>query len=316
MNFEGRTIAIGLAAFAATGLALSALVPFLAFRFESVSARLRARHFVRVRLMPAVIGAAVGLTTVAAFLAFESRKPQESVSPVVVALAVVGVFLIASALWRAVRLALATHRITNSWIAHGRPVALEGIAAPALAVSTPFPIVAVVGVFKPRLIIARSVLAACSEEELRAVIAHEQGHVTRRDNLRRLALTATPDLLAWTSMSARLFSAWSEASEEAADDESGVGQQDGRLHLASALVKVARLAAGQTAPPAILTTALYSGDDLDSRVRRLLAPATAVSARRIDALAFGALLAMALVVFATQAPAVHEWIEAVLHALP
>src|SRR5436190_13050489 len=216
MNFEWRTIAIGLAAFAATGLLASTLVPLFAFRIESTSARLRARRLARLRLLPAVGGVAVGLTTIAAFLAFESRKPKESVSEVVVALAAFAVLLLASALWRWGRLAIATRRITKDWRAAAEPIALDGINAPALAVSTTFPIVAVVGVFKPTLIIARSVLAACSGEELRAVIAHEQGHVNRRDNLRRLLLTATPDVLAWTPMSARLFSAWCEASEEAA----------------------------------------------------------------------------------------------------
>jgi hypothetical protein len=51
------------------------------------------------------------------------------------------------------------------------PIALEGISIPAVAVDADFPIVAVAGVVRPRLIIARSVLASCSHEELRAVLA-------------------------------------------------------------------------------------------------------------------------------------------------
>ena len=123
-----------------------------------------------------------------------------------------------------------------------QPVTLAGISAPALVVDSDFPVVTVVGLRRPRLVIARSVLESCSDEELRAILAHEQGHIDRHDNLRRLLLSIAPDVLNWLPVSAKMFAAWRDAAEEAADDDAARTGADGRLRLASALVKVARLA--------------------------------------------------------------------------
>jgi Zn-dependent protease with chaperone function len=316
MSFAWRLVVVSLAAFAVTGLIASVVVAVLSVRGQSLPARLRSRRLARLRLLPAVSGVMAGLTAMTAFLVFESRKPRESVSDIIIGFAVFGAMLMVASVWRAWRLGVATRRITASLTADAEPIALDGIDAPALAVVTTFPIVAVVGLFKPTLIIARSVLSACSADELRAVLAHEQGHMNRHDNLSRLAMTAAPDVLAWLPISARIFAAWCEASEEAADDESARGQAEDRMHLASALIKVARLAAAAPPPPVVPAAALYTGHHLDTRVRRLLRPPTAVVPSRIDALALGALVAMLAIVIATQMPAVHEIIETVLHALP
>ncbi len=148
---------------------------------------------------------------------------------------------------------------------------------PALAVTAPFPIVAVLGLRRPTLVIARSVLAACTPDELRAILAHEQGHIDRRDNLRRLLLAVSPDVVAWLPASDRLFAEWSSAAEEAADDDAARAGAAGRLHLASALMKVARLATGHAAADVMPASALYCGHNLDGRVRRLLEPPCAAS---------------------------------------
>jgi Zn-dependent protease with chaperone function len=116
-------------------------------------------------------------------------------------------------------LARATRRLVRQWLVTAEAVSLPGISAPAFAVTSEFPIVAVIGWRRPRLIIARAVLASCSPDELRAVLAHEQGHIDRRDNMRRLLLSIAPDVLAWLPSSERLFIDWRDAAEEAADDD-------------------------------------------------------------------------------------------------
>ena len=318
MNFELRTLIVALAAFAGTGLIVGALVPWLARRTAPVAAESRARRLTRLRLWPAASGAVMGLAATAAFLMFESRRPRESVSGLVIGLAAVGAALIVASAWRWVRLVMATREAARGWCASAEPVSLPGIAVPARTVDAAFPIVAVIGLFKPTLIIARSVLTSCTTDELRAILAHEQSHLNRRDNLRRLAMTATPDLLAWLPTSSRLFSAWCEATEEAADDDAASDQRDGRLHLASALVKVARLAANATTPATVPAAALYSGGSLEGRVRRLLDRSALPRARQFGTLKLLAALsfAVAVVVFAAQLPGVHDWIEAALHTLP
>ena len=269
MNFELRTVIVALAAFAGTGFVVGALVPWLAYRHTPVNAESRARRLARLRLWPAICGMVTGLASTAAFLTFESRRPREAVSDLIIGLSALGAMLFLAALWRLARLMWATHRIERRWAQSAQPTTFAGVDAPAKIVDESFPIVAVVGLFRPTLVVARSVLAVCTPEELRAILAHERSHIGRRDNLRRLAMTATPDLLSWLPASGRLFEVWNEATEEAADDEAALDHEDGRFNLASALVKVARLAAHSPTPLNLPASALYSGGGLENRVRRL-----------------------------------------------
>jgi Zn-dependent protease with chaperone function len=252
-----------------------------------------------------------------AFLAFEPRQAGEYMGRVLPASALFGVALIAAGAWRWRQVVRATRRLTAEWLRTATPVALGGISVPAFAVTSRFPVVAVVGQRQPKLIIARSVLASCTPGELRAILAHEQGHLDRGDNLRRLMMSATPDVLAWLPASARLFAAWREAAEEAADDDAGRAGADGRLCLASALVKVARLASGAPVSDLMPASALYRGETLDVRVRRLLDPqhAGATETRRH---AVGMMIAWAAVM-ATAAfslEGLHAIVEVTIHALP
>src|SRR4029434_7793108 len=160
----------------------------LASRATSGAASDRALLLARLRLLPAASALVASVAATTAFLVFESRKPHESISWSMIGLAICGALLLGMSLWRSYRLAIATRRTTRAWFAHAQPIALDGIDAPALAVEAGFPIVAVVGLLRPRLIIARSVIGSCTPDELRAVLAHEQGHLNRHDNLRRLAL--------------------------------------------------------------------------------------------------------------------------------
>jgi hypothetical protein len=76
-----------------------------------------------------------------------------------------------------------------------------------------------------------------------------------------------PDLLSATTSGRDHERAWKEAAEEAADDRAAAGHSP--LDLASALIKVARLAPAEL-PPAVVASALYRVEDLERRVRRLL----------------------------------------------
>ena len=80
-------------------------------------------------------------------------------------------------------LADATTRLRRCGWPTAEPIDLPGATIPAFRVATAFPIVAVVGVVRPTLVVARSVLEACTADELAAIVAHEQAHVAQRDNL-------------------------------------------------------------------------------------------------------------------------------------
>ena len=271
MTYELRLAVIGLAAFAAVGLFSAAVVPWLSRRLRLVDPAARASILERLRLLPATLGIAAGTLAVTSYLIFEPRHDEEETGLVLLALATLACGLILQTLgrwWHVVRI---TRRTLREWLATARPVSLAGANIPAYEVAASFPIVAVIGVFRPRLIIARSVLDACPPDELAAIVAHEQSHLNRRDNLRRALLMLTPDVLGWLPISRRIVADWQEAAEDLADDFAGDRDPVRRLTLARALIRVARLApAGSSA--CVPASALFRGENVDRRVRRLLAP--------------------------------------------
>jgi bla regulator protein blaR1 len=176
-------------------------------------------------------------------------------------------------------------------------------------------VVAVVGVIRPKLFVARSVLVACSDEELAAILSHEEAHLRRHDNARRLLMASLPDLLTWLPLSQQLNIAWRQAIEEAADN--AVGDENSRLRLAEALLRIARMA-----PPEPLTgnelaaSAFYSGAPLELRIRRLMdyaAPETVPQLHRLWSVVISALLCFASV--AALRP-LHELVEIAVRFLP
>jgi Zn-dependent protease with chaperone function len=272
VTYELRLAVIGLAAFSAAGLLGAAVVPWLTRRVRLADPALRASALERLRVFPAAAGIAAGILSLTSYLIFEPRHDEEEAGLVLLGLASLSGALVIQALarwWHVVRV---TRRTVSEWLATARPIALDGANIPAYEVAAGFPVVAVVGVLQPRLIIARSVLEACPAEELAAILAHEQSHVNRRDNLRRALLTLTPDVLGWLPISRRLVTDWHDASEEMADDFAGASDPARRLTLAQALIRVARLAPARTSAVALPASALYRGENVDRRVRRLLAP--------------------------------------------
>jgi len=279
MSFSLRVLAVGAATVAFVTLVLTLIVPLLATSASKGSATRRARRLGILRLIPAGAGVVVGLLVIASFLNFEPRQ-DENIGWLIPALGGLGALLIAVGVWRAGRTALATRRLTRDWLAGATPITLPGVSVPAVSIASAFPVVAVVGIRQPKLVIARSVLQTITADELEAVLAHEQGHIDRRDNLRRLLMYAAPDALSWLPRSSQLASAWRAATEEAADDDAARAGEGGRLALASALIKVARLATGMSRQRLMPASTLYCGESIDARVRRLLEPADAAVAAR------------------------------------
>lgn len=257
----------GAAAIASGAAAL--LHATLARRLERVSASGRASAYLWLRLAPTAVGFLfAGLFFVPAFVLFEPRDSGEQITA-----AVIGVTLLAALpLLRGTRTAVSAWRSTRTrvagWLDEAQPLRMrDPVSLPAFVVRAPFPVVAVVGVLRPFLVVSRAVLDACSGDELAAILAHEATHVARRDNFKRLLMRTAPDLLARTAAGRDLELKWQQASEEVADDGAGSRRS---LDLAAALVKVARLAQGHPAPPAMMA-AFCRGGDIARRVSRLTA---------------------------------------------
>jgi hypothetical protein len=193
-------------------------------RLSSVTPRSRAHLLAALRLLPAVAGVIFGAVTLIAFVRLEPADAQE----------VLGFTLPAAAF---ATLTAFVWRFTTAYRAWARTArAVAAWKAQHLFVDCDFPIVAVVGIWRPRLYVARRVVEACDREELDAMIAHEHAHVGARDNLTRFCFLCAP--FAQPAVARALEMAWTRASEEAADD---AARRDERtsLALASALTKVA-----------------------------------------------------------------------------
>ncbi len=130
---------------------------------------MRARRLVLLRAFPSVAGAGVtfGLA-VPAYLAFEPPHAYERVGLALPLLALAGAWLLGSSLWTAARTAWATARLERTWLRAAVPLVTEpALGVPAYVMDSPAPIVALVGVFAPRLIAARAVVQACSRQRAR-----------------------------------------------------------------------------------------------------------------------------------------------------
>lgn len=263
----------GVVVLAAHALTSSAAALVVALATRRLSARAtewpaeQARRLFLLGLAPTLTAIAVAWVGVSlSFALWEPRVETERVGPLALAAAGAGTMFVISGAWRVLTALWQTHRVHASL----RPATRSSLTTPRLPVftiDTTTPIVALLGLLQPRLFVARAVLATCTADEFRAIVAHETAHARRRDNLRRLALIAAPDVLAWLPAGARLRRAWAEATELAADEAAGRSAAD-RLHLASALVKVARLA---TRPAATLPASAFHGDEpIAGRVRRLV----------------------------------------------
>ena len=238
-------------------------------------ASVTARRLFALRLLPSTGGLLTGLLVALGYVLWESRVEHEQVGVVALIAVAGGVVVATSASIRLLVTISCTSRIRRELVAAGRGT-MPTRPLPASIIETAFPVVAIVGLVVSRLFVARSVVEACSSEELEAVLAHEQAHAQQHDNLRRLAMTAAPDVLGLYPDGWRLEAAWVQAAEFAAD-EWAAARRDGALHLAAALVKVARLAMGPADP--LPASALYRGEPIAERVHRLLDPPVTSDAR-------------------------------------
>src|SRR5262249_10192338 len=173
----------------------------------------------------------------------------------------------------AVRTVQAWRRVsqqTREWMRHAVPLALSGTALPAYAIDADQPVIALVGLFRPRLRVPRGLLDALPPAELAASVAHELGHQRALDNLKRLAMCAAPDLLRPLGAARALERRWAAAAEHCADRMAGRDGAEARCALASALVKVARLTTSTT-PVLDHVSTLIAGGGNAGRLRAPLA---------------------------------------------
>ena len=134
-----------------------------------------------MRIGPPVLAiVAIAAFMIPSYLTYEPHATDETVSWKLGTLATLSAIGVGLAISRGIRSWLATRSLLKDWLAASTRIELEAINVPTYVLEHSFPIIAVVGAFRPRLFIANHVLESLSEEELAAAIAHEYGHLAAR----------------------------------------------------------------------------------------------------------------------------------------
>jgi Zn-dependent protease with chaperone function len=265
--FLARCIGVSLAVFVILYLTMSLLVSrFWQYGLrwlDSESARFSETLLFVVRTLPLSASALITLSfTVPSFLMLEPRATDEEIgiAPVVLGLACLG--LLAWGVSRAIATQLRTSRTVNEWLS-GATALRAGTTVPVYRTCPSAPALTVAGLGSPRVLVSETACTLLTAHELTTALRHEMAHVSSHDNWKKLIFR----FLDFPGMSS-LESAWSEKAEMAADD-AAVSSFDDALDLASALIKLSRLAPVQN--PAVLTTGLLqnSPDAVSMRVKRL-----------------------------------------------
>ncbi len=271
MSFDLTFPLVVLAAFGLLNVLLSIGVALL-WRAGLRARQARADAVLGIRLVPALGSAVIVLTVVVpAFLRYEPPHAQDRPGPLLALSAILALLVLADGLRRG----LHALRVTRALARDSQAQVCESVTARAgiRVIEVGEPLVGVVGGWRPRIVAARCVAAACDREEFGQVLAHEAAHMDARDNLKLLVLLSMPDVLEWLPAGTELTEHWRAATELEADERASGSDPRKRIALASALIKVARLAVANGRRGRIARVSAHWGS-LEQRVRRLLAPSS------------------------------------------
>lgn len=223
-------------------LVVTAVWKLMGARVSGWTASNRSNFIFALRMLPLALALFVTFgVIIPAFLLYEPDVPEETVGIKMAVLGAVSVFGLVAATYRIVSSWLQTRRLVADWMTTSKPVEIHGVSMPAYKLRHPFPVIAVVGIFRPRIFVAEQVFAELDEPELVAALSHEAGHVSSYDNLKRVAMRVCRDLLVFP-LGRSLDNGWLLAAESAADEYAAVrGGSRYALDLASALVKIGRI---------------------------------------------------------------------------
>jgi hypothetical protein len=271
MRLSLSSALLTLAWFSVVNAAASSLVWLAVRRRLAAGGRPGAGTLFALRMAPL---AASILFTLGIFLpvhwAYEPRDGAESFGALVWGLALFAAVLIGGRARRVYVALQACRRLRSTWRdqIRGTRLVVDDSALPGMSLA---------GILRTTIVVGRPVREALTHEELEVALAHENAHRQSWDNLKRFAIFASPDLFGFTAAARHLEQRWSAEVECQADAAAAAGDASRAANLASALVKVARLAGAASRMPATpLWSTFYEKPLLELRVRRLV-DGTAVS---------------------------------------
>jgi hypothetical protein len=192
-------------------------------------------------------------------------------------------------------------------------------SAEYISASGPCPPLALVGLFQPRILVAKAMLdrSKLSPEALSMALDHERAHMQHRDNWKLFALACLPRLGLSTKARPACLRLWQRHNDWAADDDAVNGSRPRALTLAESLVACAK-AIPADAPDFLFTGFATHEDELEARIDRLLGlegPLQSAANRELQALLVcaGVLLAATGSFLISIMPWLHEAAETILH---
>jgi hypothetical protein len=219
-----------------------------------------------VRLLPAVVASLFAAFVFApGHIRLEPSDAEESIGFAISALALTGLIIVGRSVWRALQVMAAARRVRR-WLhlpiatSAGDAWQVDGFAGVSLA-----------GVIRPRILVGSQARQLLTNDELEAAIAHEAAHRRAYDNVKRCVMFCAPDLFGWSATAQRLEAQWRAAAESQADTRAVDGDPRRAVHLASALVKIARLGTTPRAPlHSPVWSTFHEPSLLEVRVRQLV----------------------------------------------
>jgi Zn-dependent protease with chaperone function len=310
---------LGFAWFAAVNLIASAVVWAAGRLIIRRRWQPNAQWMLAMRLFPGCIAALfVAMVFLPAHLRFEPSESDESFGRLVLTLSVMAMAIVLRSLARAAAVAAVALRTRR--VLAALPSAIPGDSVAEAYEVEHFAGLSLAGVFKTRILVGSEARRALTHEELSVALAHEHAHRASRDNIKRCAMFCAPDFFGWTSTARALEQRWRADAECRADARAVAGDERRAVQLASALIKVAKLAAGagnRLASP--VWSAFHEPMLLEARVRRLVSgeALSARSPRFARSIVVASVVALAWLGSSAGAAAeIHRATEALVHFLP
>jgi Zn-dependent protease with chaperone function len=301
---------------AVAGVILFPLLRVVVARSNQRRPRTTANLIFLVRIVPFLLGliAAIGLV-LPAFLEFEPSATGETPGVLLLLFAGLGTFILSVMLVRCTRILLRTYEVQKEWLRDAQGFSsYRGL--PVYRVDKAGSLLAVTGVFRPRIFISRDVAGVLNGPEFDAALAHELSHVKAGDNLKQLVLKITR-LAGWLNFAGALDAAWVKTSEMAAD-EGAITRGATALDLSSALVKVGRLSMKGPAGAELAASHLVDGcvsatQARAARLRELLEYGSTSNSQSgtlgsYTPVLFAALFVLYLILLSSL-PSIHELLE-------
>ncbi|MEI4768989.1 M56 family metallopeptidase [Psychrobacillus sp. FJAT-51614] len=135
-------------------------------------------------------------------------------------------------------------------------------------ISYPIPIAITMGFIRPKIVVSTGLINLLNEEELKAVIAHENFHQENRDPFKIFLLTLCSStmryipILKWFNEKYRII-------QEVLADEFAIEKQETSMYLGSALLKILKVGKQERMP---FTYASFADTSVNYRIQYILNP--------------------------------------------